>query len=129
MPWAAGSHSGLLIFPVHAVEGVVKEVLEHAKEAGEKGKKVGVRGAGGGVAGEEGSGWRSQREAWVGVQPAPAGEPRLDPLAGTEASRCPAATREQGRPARADQSPSFPWRSHGDTHPWQHTHTRTGPLP
>ncbi|XP_025861653.1 protein FAM25A isoform X1 [Vulpes vulpes] len=36
MPWAVGSHSGLLIFPVHAVEGVVKEVLEHAKEAGEK---------------------------------------------------------------------------------------------
>lgn len=26
-----------LIFSVHAVEGVVKEVVEHAKEAGEKG--------------------------------------------------------------------------------------------
>lgn len=30
-PWAC------LIFSVHAVEGVVKEVVEHAKEAGEKG--------------------------------------------------------------------------------------------
>lgn len=70
MPWAAGSHSGLLIFPVHAVEGVVKEVLEHAKEAGEKGKKGrGVGCGGGGVAGEEG-GWRSRREARVGAQPA-----------------------------------------------------------
>lgn len=35
----AGSHCALtlgLIFSVHAVEGVVKEVVEHAKEAGEK---------------------------------------------------------------------------------------------
>lgn len=30
-PWAC------LIFSVHAVEGLVKEVVEHAKEAGEKG--------------------------------------------------------------------------------------------
>ena len=27
-----------LIFAVHVVEGVVKEVIDHAKEAGEKGK-------------------------------------------------------------------------------------------
>lgn len=30
-------HCELLLFAVHAVEGVVKEVVEHAKEAGEKG--------------------------------------------------------------------------------------------
>lgn len=38
---------GLLIFAVHAVEGVVKEVVEHAKEAGEKGTaEVGAGGGG-----------------------------------------------------------------------------------
>ena len=41
------AHSGLLIFLVHAVEEVVKEVVEHAKEAGEKGIiEAGARGGG-----------------------------------------------------------------------------------
>lgn len=41
-----------LIFSVHVVEGVVKEVIDHAKEAGEKGKaKFGWEGGKLGVGG------------------------------------------------------------------------------
>lgn len=48
-----------LIFSVHAVEGVVKEVVEHAKEAGEKGM---VRWWGGvGVGGGTGKGRKEAR--------------------------------------------------------------------
>lgn len=53
-PWAC------LIFSAHVVEGVVKEVVEHAKEAGEKGTaKVG--------AGKEGG----REKTWVLEQPVP----------------------------------------------------------
>lgn len=48
------SHSACLVFSAHVVEGVVKEVVEHAKEAGEKGTaKIRPRKEGGRVGGEE----------------------------------------------------------------------------